>query len=361
MSRPRHLSGAVLALAAGALLTGAGTGGARPAASPPARDDTAVLQARLDAGGGRLYLPKLPGGACYATRGLWVSHDDTQIVSNGACVTSLGPGPVRLTSPDGDPIPASAVFFVNHSQPLEPAPARISISGLRIVVPAIAGTFGLGIFGHEVTIRDVTVTGSPIDAVTIGGRANGDGYAGRVALLDSRFSGGTRNVVSATAVVGLRIERCRITGATDAFAAAGQPGGNPAAGIDLEPDSRGAPALDVRIAGNLIADNAGPGVIVSLETRHGLPVTATGIELVGNRILRNSRKTTPPQRGGIVFNGGQDRGGGRALVSDNVVTGNRGAGLQGKAMTLVVDSRRNDLRGNELGPSLGIRFARRAG
>jgi hypothetical protein len=66
--------------------------------SPPAhggvRDDTAWLQAKLDAGGS-LFLPRLPNGECYETRGLWVSHDDTTVTSDGACVVALGPGEGR--------------------------------------------------------------------------------------------------------------------------------------------------------------------------------------------------------------------------------------------------------------------------
>src|ERR687886_1432391 len=83
-----------------------------PSGAGDGRDDTAVLQARLDAGG-TVALPKLPNGQCYATRGLWVSRDDTTITSNGACITALGAGPARLHSIDGDPIESNAVFFVN--------------------------------------------------------------------------------------------------------------------------------------------------------------------------------------------------------------------------------------------------------
>ena len=80
------------------------------AVAAPGRDDTAALQAQLDAGG-TVFLPRLPDGQCYATHGLWVSLDGTSIVSDGACIVALGPGPVRLHSPDGDPIAADAIFF----------------------------------------------------------------------------------------------------------------------------------------------------------------------------------------------------------------------------------------------------------
>src|SRR5262249_60747280 len=62
------------------------------------RDDTSALQAKLDAGGS-VFLPKLPGGGGYATRGLWVSRGDTTITSDGACVVALGLGPARLGPP----------------------------------------------------------------------------------------------------------------------------------------------------------------------------------------------------------------------------------------------------------------------
>src|SRR5881394_3426976 len=131
-------------LAAGAALAflaiGSPAGGA-------IRDDTDALQAKLDAGG-KVFLPKLPKGECYATRGLWVSRDDTTITSNGACIVALGPGELRLTSPDGDPIAANAVFFVNHSARLEPTPVRIAISGVKISVPAATAMFGIAVYGH---------------------------------------------------------------------------------------------------------------------------------------------------------------------------------------------------------------------
>src|SRR5438067_1448619 len=188
---------------------------ATPRARANGRDDTAWLQARLDASGGVVSLPKLPGGQCYATRGLWVSHDDTQIVSNGACITALGPGPVRLTSQDGDPVAADAVFFGNHS----------------------------------------------------------------------------------------------------------------------------------------------PGILVALATNLGRMVYGTDIAIVGNTIVRNGVKDTPPQHGGIVFDGGQDGGGGRVLVERNVIRGNRGAGLQGRGdVNLVVVARRNDLKGNSGGAVRGLKL-----
>ena len=42
------------------------------------RDDTATLQKKLDAGG-KISLGRLPKNACYQTKGLWVSKNNTTI------------------------------------------------------------------------------------------------------------------------------------------------------------------------------------------------------------------------------------------------------------------------------------------
>jgi hypothetical protein len=317
-------------------------------AGGPDRDDTAWLQARLDRGGGRIFLPKLPNGECYATRGLWVSHDDTTIDSDDACVVSLGLGPVRLRSNDGDPIAASAVFFVNRSRPTKPAPVGVTISNLRIVVPEGQGLFGVAVFGHDATLRQLDIGGAPKDDVIIGSRANGNAYIARAAVLDSTLSGAERNAISAGSVIGLRIEGNVIQGVRD------NPPGQPAAGIDLEPDSRDEPALDVRIVNNTIRDNAGPGVLLELEPNSGPAAIATNLEISGNTIVRNSLKRSPPKRAGIVLAGGQDGGQGTLVLRDNVIRSNGGPGILGTHLKLVVQASGNDLGGNEAGPTIGI-------
>jgi hypothetical protein len=307
-------------LAAVALVLGppAPTGGATTA---PGRDETATLQAQLDAGG-TVFLPALPDGQCYATHGLWVSLDGTSIASNGACIVALGPGPVRLHSPDGDPIAADAVFFVNRSSESNAAPHGVTISGLRIVVPRSASMFGIEIYASDVTVEAVRVEGSPIDALLVGGRANGEGYSSDVSIRDSSFTGGTRNVVSVTAVQGLTIENCLVTGADDTnyLAETGRAYGNPAAGIDVEPNSTGDPIVGVRITGNRIEDNAGPGILLALQPGSAV---APSIEISGNTITGNGLKTTPPVLGGIVAPTGQSG----VTIRSNVIGGNNGPDL----------------------------------
>jgi hypothetical protein len=317
-----------------------------PAASTLAaagRDDTSWLQARLDAGGGTIFLPKLPNGVCYATRGLWVSHDDTTITSDGACIDSLGPGPVRLRSTDGDPIASTAVLTINRSNQKRPGVTGVTISGLRIVVPAHEGMFGIAAFGHHTTLSDVEIEGSPIDDVLIGGRGNGNGYVAHVSVLDSTLSGATRNAISAFGVIGLRIEGDTIQGVHDS------PPGQPAAGIDVEPDDRGQPTLDVQIRDDVISDNAGPGILLPLETNYGPAMIASDLALVGNTIVRNAHGRTPPTRAGVAIEGGQDGGEGTLLLQDNVIHDNGGPGILFRFLALAVEQSGNDLRGNEGG------------
>jgi Right handed beta helix region len=313
----------------------------RTVAPASSGDDTAWLQARLDRGGGTIFLPKLPNGACYATRGLWVSHDHTTVDSDGACIVALGLGPVRLHSTDGDPIAADAVFFVNRSSQRKPAPVDVTISHLRIVVPPGRLMYGVAVFGHRVTLSHLDIGGAPKDDVTISGRANGNSYSGDVSVLDSTLSGAARNAISATGVIGLRIERNTIQGVRDA------PPGQPAAGIDIEPDTRDRPALDVHIVGNTIQDNAGPGILLELEPNEGPAILATDLQISDNRIVRNARKLSPPKRGGIVLAGGQDGGAGTLLLENNIIRDNGGPGILETHVRLLVQARGNDIGGNE--------------
>src|SRR5207302_10368588 len=109
----------------------------------------------------------------------------------------------------------------------------------------------------------VDVAAAPIDDVISGGRGNGNGYVPNVSVLDSTLSGANRNAISAFGVIGLRIEGNTIEGVRDS------PPGEPAAGIDVEPDDRGQPTLGVHIAHNVIEDNARPGILLALDTNDG--------------------------------------------------------------------------------------------
>src|SRR5439155_15928174 len=127
-----------------------------------------------------------------------------------------------------------------------------TISGRRLLVPRSASMFGIEIYANDVSVEDVRVEGDPIDSLLVGGRANGEGYSSNVSIRDSSFTGGTRNVVSVTAVQGLTIEHCVLMGADDTnyLPETGHAYGNPAAGIDLEPNSPRDPIVGVRITGN---------------------------------------------------------------------------------------------------------------
>jgi hypothetical protein len=225
---------------------------------------------------------------------------------------------------------------------------HVTIANLKIVVPDGQSMYGVAIFGHQVTLQNLDIGGAPKDDITISGRGNGNSYAASVSILDSTLSGASRNAISATAVIGLRIERNTIVGVRDS------PPGQPAAGIDVEPDDRSQPALDVHILGNLIRGNAGPGVMLELESNDGPGVLTTGLEIAGNTIVDNALKRSPPKRAGIVLAGGQDGGQGTLVLNDNVVRGNGGPGILASRLRLRVQASGNDLSGNEAGPTRGL-------
>jgi len=186
------------------------------------RDDTDLLQAKLDAGGA-VFLPKLPGGECYATRGLWLSRDDTTITSDGACIVALGLGPARLDPTAPKPHFANAVFYVTHSTLRAPVPARVSISGLHITVPKARRMHGIAVFGHEVSLSNLTIDGAPLDDVLIGsGVVGAAGPIVHVALADSTLRGAQRDGVLAFGPVGLRVEGNTVTRARGGSAHSGR-------------------------------------------------------------------------------------------------------------------------------------------
>jgi parallel beta helix pectate lyase-like protein len=323
---------------------------ARAADAPvPARDDTAWMQAALDAGG-HITLAPLPGGACYQTRGLWVSVDGTRIDSTGACLQYLGPGPVRLHSSDGDPIASNALLFVNRSSDSGLLPQHISISNLRLVIPRGTDGYGVLVAGSDVTLANIRTSGSALDAVTITGRANGRGYAGPVTVKGGTFAGARRNGISVVGAVGVTITSNVITGAGNA--ATGSDTG-PWAGIDVEPDIPTYPIAQLTISNNTISSNRGSGILLALATNAGLPAVADGITITGNRITRNAASHGPFLRGGICLQGGQADGRGHLAVSGNTITYNGGYGLckdpAGYRMLITLGP--NVIYGNESGNS----------
>src|SRR4051812_40796220 len=277
------------------------------------RDDTDALQARLDAGGS-IFLPKLPGGQCYATRGLWVSRDDTAITSDGACLVALGFGPARLDPTAPKPHYANAVFYVNHSDIRAPVPARIAISGLRITVPKSKHMHGVAVVGHEVSLSNLVIDGAPLNDVVFGfGEVGSGGPTVRVSLTGSTLRGAQRDAVLAYGPVGLRVDANTVARARRA-------------GVHVRAADRGQPVLDTHIVGNTIADNAGPGVFVDLDPANGQVLLAKGIEVARNQLLRNARAAVPKLRGGIVV-----AGKGEVALAGNVFRGNRGRAVVTRA------------------------------
>ncbi len=331
---------------------GAGSDDGAPRAP---RDDTSWLQGKLD-GGGKVVLKKLSDGACYQTYGLWVSKSKTTIQGkSGACIQYLGPGPVRLFSSDGDAIASNAIFFVNRSSTGSGTPQRISISNLQLNVPNGTDGYGVLVAGSDVTLSNLKITGSPLDAVTVTGRANGRGYAGPVVIKGSRFIGARRNGISVVGAIGVTIDSNTITGAGNqtflGLASVSYTG--PWAGIDIEPDTVSYPVKKVTVSNNTISDNGGAGILMALATNFGLPAVADQIKLEGNTITRNGQSSGPFLRGGICLQGGQADGNGRLSVTSNQIVANGGFGLcrhpEGFNMQIAIS--KNTIRDNTDGDS----------
>ena len=142
-------------------------------------------------------------------------------------------------------------------------------------------------------------------------------------------------MLSASSFVDLRIEGSTISGAVA--------GAGPSAGIDVEPDTRGGLALDLRIAGNSISGNAGPGIILSLHSNTGSALNADRFVITGNKIVGNGTA-------GVLVSGGQADGKGRTVFIGNTVRGNHGPGVLGQAMTMTFVTARNRIGGND-GPA----------
>jgi hypothetical protein len=328
-------------------------------ASAAARDDTATLQKKLDQGG-TITLKKLANGKCYAARGLWVSKNNTTITTkDGACIQYLGPGPVRLTSDDGDPIPADAIFFVNRSSRSSSLPQHITISNLKLIVPSSQTGFGVTVAGADVTLTKLKILGAPVDAIQVTGRANGRDYAGPVSILNSKLSAARRNGISVVGAIGVTIDSNVIGGAGNPTALG--PLGpqlvsytGPWAGIDVEPNVRTYPIRSITISRNTIADNGGSGILLALSTNAGLPFVADQIAITQNIISANAKNYGPFLRGGICGQGGQFDGLGQLTVTSNQIVNNGGWGLckhpfDGFTMRMTLSA--NVFAGNELGDS----------
>jgi Right handed beta helix region len=323
------------------------------------RDDTSTLQKKLDQGG-TITLKKLKGGACYMTRGLWVSKSKTTITTpDGACIQYLGPGPVRLTSDDGDPIPADAIFFINRSSRSSSLPKKISISNLKLQIPTSQTGYGVVVAGADVTLTKLKIQGAPVDGIQVTGRANGRGYAGPVSILNSKVTAARRNGISVVGAIGVTIDSNVIGGAGNPTAL-GPLGAQlvsytgPWAGIDVEPNVRTYPIRSITISRNTIANNGGSGVLLALSTNEGLPFVADQISITQNIISANAKNYGPFLRGGICGQGGQLDGLGQLTVTANQIVDNGGWGLckhPFDGFTMRTTLAANVFAGNELGDS----------
>ena len=236
----------------------------------PARSATTPhgSRARLDAvRNGTIFLPRLPNGECYATRGLWVSRDGTTITSDGACIVSLGLGPVRLHSTDGDPIAASAVFFVNRSKPTKPAPVHVTISNLRIVVPEGQSMYGVA------RLRPRDHSEPPRHRRLAEGRRH-DQRPRQRQLVCGRHLDPRLDAQRGRPQRDLRDGRDRAAhrGQHDRRRARLSARVSPRQVSTSSPTTAASPRSTCASSGNTISDNAGPGILLELEPNDGAAV-----------------------------------------------------------------------------------------
>jgi hypothetical protein len=324
-----------------------------------ARDDTASLQRKLDKGG-TITLTALAGGACYQTRGLWVSKDGTTITSSsGACIQYLGRSTdARLRSGDGDLIYANAIFFVNRSSMTAATPQHIRVSNLRLIVPT--GTadeqgvnYGVLVAGTDVTVDNVRVEGAPLDALQVTGRANGSSCscASQVVISHDTISAGRRNGISIISGIGVTLDSNTIQGAGNSTLLAGAAVADtgPWAGIDVEPDLSFYPIKQLTITRNTISNNGGAGVLLALDLNGTLPAVADQIVLDGNTISGNGVGSGSFLHGGVCLQGGQAGGDGQLSVTNNQITNNIGYGLCTTGYNMQVSYSGNTISGNSSG------------
>jgi hypothetical protein len=323
------------------------------------RDDTASLQSRLDAGG-TVSLSALAGGACYQTRGLWVTRDGTTITTpDGACIRYLGRSTdARLKSGDGDLIYANALFFVNRTSMTAATPQHIRISNLRLIIPN--GTadeqnvnYGVLIAGNDVTVDNVTVKGAPLDAIQVTGRANGSGCscASQVVVSHSKTTAGRRNGISVVSGIGVTLDSNTIKGAGNPALLAGAAVADtgPWAGIDVEPDLSFYPIKTLTISHNKISNNGGAGILLSLDLNGTFPTSADQIVVDRNTISQNGVGSGSFLHGGICLQGGQADGNGHLSVTNDQITNNVGYGLCTTGFTMKVSYSGNTISGNTSG------------
>jgi hypothetical protein len=371
VGRPRAALLAVLCAACAALSTHAGAETPPAPPTPPAaddggasaqarggrqRDDTNSLQRALDKGG-TITLNALAGGACYQTRGLWISKDGTTITSpNGACIQYLGRSKdARLQSGDGDPIYANGIFFVNRSSMSAPTPQHIRISNLRLVVPdGTADPFGydFGVFvaGTDVTVDAVRVEGAPLDGIQVSGRANGSACtcASQVVISNTTVSAGRRNAIAIVSGIGVTLSGNTIQGAGNPALLAGAAVADtgPWAGVDIEPDLDFYPIKQVTLTGNRIVNNGGAGVLLALDLNGRYPTVADQIVLSGNTISGNGAGSGSFLHGGVCLQGGQADDKGTLAVTSNAITDNNGYALCTTGYRMQVSLSGNTISGN---------------
>lgn len=300
-------------------------------------DNTAVLQTLLDeirdAGGGELYLPG-DSGNVYASKGLWVPSN-CRIISEGAVIKSLGLGPRRNGSPDGDPIYADMLMLCRQADLGFTAVVQgVTIEGVSLDPGTRKDVMGIGVFANSVRIRDLEIKAGAYDGIYVGERASGQSYPTEIWVQRVKVQNAQRNNISIVSGVAIWIEDSILAGCTGVVQNPSMPGEQaPGCGIELEPNALSSTLSTIFIARNRIYSNAGAGIGLAI-THNGDIASAGDFNLLDNVVFDNGKL---PQTGdtsgvgttgGVYLVGGQSGGGALWKIRGNSIKSQaRGAGI----------------------------------
>lgn len=359
-------------------------------------DCTTILQQLLDeirdAGGGELYLPN-DGNSVYRTRGLWVPAN-CRVVSDGAKVAFYDGGAVRGESPDGDLI--SALGFWAASQfPARGAAVigcnKVLIEGMTIdaaasgyqsftalmptdpfvqyweanpwsgdpnrkpsnVYPAssLRGLVPIWLAGDEMTVRDVTMTGTPYDAIQISGN--------KITLERVTIASSRRNNISVFGGSELEFYKMISSGCLAIIPLARTVNSSwtfreyaPGCGIEIEPFGS-AQMQAIRFRDCTMVDNG--GAAIGADLNEGGTSSVNGLVIDGCYLAGNggpSRDDHTIMRGNVWIDGGN--GAHAAFITNStVISARSGCGLELATAGMRVVVSASDLRFNSAGPSAG--------
>jgi uncharacterized repeat protein (TIGR01451 family) len=226
-------------------------------------DDTAILQAALDAASGQSWTLLVPVGT-YLVKPLFVRNNTSLELASGVVIQ------------------AAAGYDVSSSLMTIQDVTNVTINGYgaTLTMPKAEYTSGeqrhaLAILGStNVTIQGLSCNNSGGDGILIAyGSAPLKQPSKDIVIQDVTCDNNRRDGMSIISVQNLLVSHCRLTNSN---------GEGPQSGIDIEPDHTYDQLTNVRIEDSVTADNMGAGVIVSL---HSMDNTSPPVSITESNLL----------------------------------------------------------------------------